>query len=936
MFNFWPPPSTDIMQTSLLFAIFIPLIFSPLFFIFKLFYPRHLGFIALFFALFSLISIISAGIASGWNEPQVITIPWVSSLDINLTFITDGLSLFFGILVTAMGILVCWYSQYYMDPKDPHLGRFYACLVFFMGAMLGTVFVSNMMVFFFFWELTGAASFLLIGYWHPEPSAWKGARMALLVTAFTGLALLAGIIMLNILTGTFEWHIMADQGLSFQMHTGWTYPIVICFLIAIFGKSAQFPFYFWLPNAMVAPTPVSAYLHAATMVNLGVFLTARMYPLFVSHEMWHYLLTTFSFITLLLGAALSLLSNNLKAILAYATVSQLGFFLAFYGIGGKEGIEYDFIHILNHAFYKGSLFMLIGIIEHATGIRDIRHLGGLWNKLPLTTFIFFIAAASMAGIPGTTGFLSKELILADIVSLGQAHYSGWLILGVLIMASFFKVAIATRLFYHLFVRDPQHVQEIDILHVPSLGVQFPPLILSAVSFIFGVLPSYLGQLTSYFYVSGLHKLDSKVLQIWHGWTFELLISFMIFLGGAIIFYIAEKSEWRWTSIVDRLNFGDLFERFINVLPKISKTIVQTFEPLSYERQLEVLFGLFGFGLGGFLIYYSPIDSLSFQPAPISPVKFLTAFLISLFTILVLLFKNPISKLLALSGCGFFIAIYFTLYEAPDLAMTQILVEVAISLFILLLLRHQSSLKQHSQSFFSKLQKLVIPISLACGMTAVLIVVLYQSHQKPMLDFFIRNSVMYAHGSNVVNTILIDFRGLDTLGESIVVLTAMLGVVGLLTNNKKIFLKEPLLEVPINSSILHSITPLIFILLNLFAIYLLLRGHNYPGGGFIAGLANGIAIIILGLTIQVFKTPSYFFKLGFFGIGLIVFAGFIPVFLGATFLTHYVSVPALPWLEYISSITPLIFDVGVYLVVLVMMTKIYFLLRQAHFRGIKWS
>lgn len=933
MFNLWSPPSIYITQASLLFAIFFPLIFSSIFFILKLFYPRHLGFIALFFALFSLISIVCAGTASGWNEPQVITIPWVSSLGINLTFITDGLSLFFGLLVTAMGILVCWYSQYYMDPEDPHLGRFYACLVFFMGAMLGTVFVSNMMLFFFFWELTGAASFLLIGYRHPDPSAWKGARMALLVTAFTGLALLAGIIMLNILTGTFEWHIMVDQGLSFQMHAEWTYPIVICFLIAIFGKSAQFPFYFWLPNAMVAPTPVSAYLHAATMVNLGVFLTARMYPLFTSHEMWHHLLITFSFITILLGAGLSLLSNDLKAILAYATVSQLGFFLGFYGIGGKEGIEYDFIHILNHAFYKGSLFMLVGIVEHATGIRDVRYLGGLWNKLPLTTFIFFIAAAAMAGIPGTTGFLSKELFLTDIISLGQAHQSGWLILGVLIMASFFKVAIAIRIFYHLFVRDPQHVPEIDIVHTPSLAVQIPPLILSVVTFIFGILPSYLGHLTSYFYVSGLHKLDPKILQIWHGWTFELFLSFMIYLGGASIFYIAEKSEWRFTSIVEELNFGDLFERFVNILPKISKTIIQGVESLIYERQVELVFGIFGFGLGGYLIFYTPLDAIPLQPTSISSVKLITTLLISLFTVLILLLKDQISKLLALSGSGFFIAIYFTLYEAPDLAMTQILVEVATSLFILLLFRQQSSLNRHSQSV-SKLQKLGVPIALACGITSVLIVVLYQSDQKPMLDFFIRNSVLYAHGSNVVNTILIDFRGLDTMGESIVVLTAMLTVVGLL--KKQIFFKESVPAVPLTSSILHAVMPLIFILLNLFSIYLLLRGHNYPGGGFIAGLANGIAIIILGLTMRTFKTPSLFFKLGFFGIGMIIFAGVIPVILGAVFLTHYVSVPAFPLLEYISLNTPLIFDAGVYLVVLAMMTKIYFLLRNAHFKGVKWN
>lgn len=924
------------MKAYLLFAIFFPLLFSPLFFYLKSKFPRYLGFIALFVCLASLISIILGGKVSGWNEPQMITIPWVPSLGINLTFITDGLSLFFGILVTGMGILVTWYAQYYMDPKDPHLGRFYACLMFFMGAMLGTVFSTNLMVLFFFWELTGVASFLLIGYWHPEPGAWKGARMALLVTGLTGLALLAGIIMLDILTGTFEWHLMATKGVTFQAHAEWTYPIIICFLIGIFGKSAQFPFYFWLPNAMVAPTPVSAYLHAATMVNLGVFLTARMYPLFASHELWFYMLTTFSFITLLIGAILSLLSNDLKAILAYATVSQLGFFLGFYGIGGEEGIEYDYVHILNHALYKGSLFMLVGIVDHATGIRDVRKLGGLWKKLPLTSFIFLIAAAAMAGIPGTTGFLSKELILMDIIALGRSNHSGWLILGVLIVASLFKVSIAIRIFFHLFVRDVQRGGKIDLIHPPSLAIQFPPLILSSMAFILGILPTQLGHLTSYFYVSGLHKLDPRIMQLWHGWTIELLVSLSILLGGALFFYAAEKTEWRFTSIIGQLNFGDLFDKFINKFPKMCKIIVKPFEPLTYQQQSVILFSFFGILLGGFLIYYSPPAAISPNFALISPVRILTIFLIGLFTILIPFFNNLISRLLALSGCGFFIAIYFALYSAPDLVLTQILVEVATSLIILLLFRHLGNSIINIEPPFSKLHKFTIPIAIACGMTAVLIVALYHSSNKPMIDFFVANSIPYAHGSNIVNTILIDFRSLDTLGETTVILTAMLGVIGLLSNKKEIFFKKINPCVPTNSPILRSIMPLIFILLNLFSIYLLLRGHNYPGGGFVAGLTNGISIIILGFSIQVFNRPLLFMRLGFFGIGIILLAGCLPLFLDAPFLTHYVDFSSLPKVAYISSLTPLIFDTGVYLVVLAMTAKVYFLFREAHFIGIKWS
>jgi NADH:ubiquinone oxidoreductase subunit 5 (subunit L)/multisubunit Na+/H+ antiporter MnhA subunit/multisubunit Na+/H+ antiporter MnhB subunit len=922
------------MPALIFIAIFFPLLISPLFFFLRRYIPRHLGFAAIFVSSISLVCVVLI-LAAGWKESQVASFSWMPALGINLTFIADGLSLFFGILVTAMGILVCWYSQYYMDPEDPHLGRFYACLAFFMGSMLGTVFSSNLLVLFIFWELTGIASFLLIGYWHPDPAAWKGARMALLVTAFSSLALFAGILLLGILTGTYEWHLISVQGIPFQEHLLWSYPIILCFLIGIFGKSAQFPFFFWLSNAMAAPTPVSAFLHSATMVKLGIFLTARMYPIFVSHELWQIMLIAFSSITLLLGAALSLLSNDLKAILAYATVSQLGFFLGFYGMGGVEGIEYDFVHILNHAFYKGSLFMLVGIVEHATGIRDVRRLGGLWNKMPLTTFIFFVAAAAMAGIPGTTGFLSKELFLTDILALGSRHYTGWIVLGVLIVASLFKVAFSIRIFFHLFVRDLEQEVRIKLMHTPSLAIQLPPLILSSAAFLFGIWPTGLEHLTNYFYVSGLHKFDPSVLQIWHGWTIEFLISFLILLGGTGVFLAAEKNGWRWTALTDQLNFGDFFEYFVNAFPKLSGKFIRRFEPSSYQGQTGILFCLFGLGLGGYYIVHFYSDFISFQVASISPVRFLIIMLIAIFTVLLPLFRQPVPQLLALSGAGFFIAILFTFYEAPDLAMTQILVEVITSLVILVFLRHLHGRHNGSGSGFSKGQILRVLLSVACGLTAAMIAALYRSPDKPLVDFFLSNSVPIARGSNVVNTILVDFRGLDTLGETTVVFVTMLGVAGLLMNKRILFFKSVEPQVPLNSGILQSIMPLVFVLVSIFSVYLLLRGHDYPGGGFIAGVASGIALVIFGLTAQLFKQPAFFINLGFCGLSMILIAGLVPVLIGHTFLTHYAAFAVWPPLESLTALTPLIFDIGIYLVVLAMTTATYFLFRRSHL-GAEWS
>jgi NADH:ubiquinone oxidoreductase subunit 5 (subunit L)/multisubunit Na+/H+ antiporter MnhA subunit len=330
-------------------------------------------------------------------------------------------------------------------------------------------------------------------------------------------------------------------------------------------------------------------------------------------------------------------------------------------MGGVEGVEYDFVHILNHAFYKGSLFMLVGIVEHATGIRDVRRLGGLWSKMPLTTFIFFVAMAAMMGIPGTTGFLSKELFLTDILALGSRHYTGWIVLGALIIASLFKVAFSIRIFFHLFVRDLEHEWRIKLIHVPSLGIQLPPLILSSAAFLFGIWPTGLEHLTTYFYVSGLHKFDPSVLQIWHGWTIEFLISFMILCGGTGLFLFAEKTGWRWTALTDRLNFGDFFDDFVNAFPKLSGKVIKRFEPSTYSGQTGILFCLFGLGLGGYFIYHFQTEPILFQVAAISPVRLLIMALIALFTLLLAGFQQPVPQLLALSGAGFFIAILFMFY-----------------------------------------------------------------------------------------------------------------------------------------------------------------------------------------------------------------------------------------------------------------------------------
>jgi len=374
--------------------------------------------------------------------------PWVPDLGLALHFVADGLSMVFGLVVSGVGVLVVFYARHYLDDSYGHQGRFYAYLLLFMGAMLGAVYSGNLLLLFVFWELTGIASFLLIGFLHGEEGSRRGARMALLVTGGTGLAGLAGIVMLHAIGGTLELRELAAAEVTGHPLSG---VALVLLLVAAFGKSAQFPFHFWLPNAMAAPTPVSAYLHSATMVKLGVFLVGRLFPIFHEHAWWAPVVGVVAFITLLLGAVLALLSHELKAILAWSTVSQLGLLIGYYGLGPPGGVDYDYLHLLNHVFYKGSLFMVAGVVYTATHRTDIRQLGGLWKESRALGWITAVACGAMLGLPGTTGFLSKELMFKEIFVSPAAHGGlGVLAVVAVVVSSLLKVAFSVRLFTGIF------------------------------------------------------------------------------------------------------------------------------------------------------------------------------------------------------------------------------------------------------------------------------------------------------------------------------------------------------------------------------------------------------------------------------------------------------------------------------------------------------
>lgn len=719
----------------------------------------------------------------------VVELPWIPSLGLNLTFVIDGLSLFFGLVVSGVGALVVHYARFYLDHHYEQHGRFYAYLLLFMGAMLGTVFSGNLLLLFVFWELTGVSSFLLIGFLHDKAESRDGARMALVVTSGSALAMLAGVVLLGQIAGTYELRPLLDGALRGQSSPALTLAFVLIALGA-FGKSAQFPFQFWLPNAMAAPTPVSAYLHSATMVKLGVFLVARIFPVFRDVALWEPLLVALCFGTMLLGALLALLSHDLKAILAYSTVSQLGFLIGYYGMSPSAGASGDLLHIANHVLYKGGLFMVAGIVDHATGTRDVRRLGGLAGRMPLLLVITCITAAAMAGLPGTLGFVSKEFVLKELLAyLDTGTPLAWYPIAMVALASMIQVAFALRIVTGIF-GGRERAETVTEFHAPGLGIQMPPLLLAAGAVAAGLLPGVFGQWLDRLQTPGLHGSAPLDLSIWHGLTPELAVSGGIVAAGTALYLILRRGAWSRAVILRPLRFDTAFEALLQGLPVAAKGLARV---LRFDQPFDFLGIALGFTVilfGGFG-WMHRADLLPPLPrwADFDPMRSFIVLLVAVAVGFVLTMRRWTSQLIALSIVGFLITFYYVLFRAPDLAMTQILVETATLLLVLLLLARfpgsSETAEQHHRVTRPR-QVWNIALSLAVGGLTMVAALLGMRHRHgaPAGDYYLENSLPLAHGTNVVNTILVDFRGFDTLLEVTVLVIACLGSLGLLMRYRR--------------------------------------------------------------------------------------------------------------------------------------------------------
>ena len=847
-------------------------------------------------------------------------VEWIAQYGLNLSLRLDGLSLLFALMILGIGLLVIVYAHYYLAGHE-RAGRFFISLLLFMGAMLGVVLASNMLLMLLFLELTSLSSFLLIGFWNQRAEARTGARMALAVTGGGGLALLAGIILLGKVVGSYELdQVLAAKELV-QSHS-WYPLILVLFLLGVFTKSAQFPFHFWLPHAMAAPTPVSAYLHSATMVKAGVFLLARMYPVLAGSEWWFYLVTFAGLATLLIGAVTALFQHDLKGLLAYSTVSHLGLITMLFGLGSDLAPVAAIFHIINHATFKASLFMAAGIIDHETGTRDMRRINGLWHYMPHTAMLAIVASAAMAGVPLLNGFLSKEMFFAETLHQQLLGSFSWLIPVLATVAALFSVAYSVRFIHDVFFNgQPVNLPKFPP-HEPARYMKIPVEVLVFACLLVGMLPglSVAGLLASAAAASLGHAVPEYSLSIWHGFNLPLLMSSLAMLGGAML-YVARKPLYAWYDGLPSLNALHSFRSVLQRATAGSSQLMARLQHASLQRFVAIML----LCLVALLVWrLLPLASLGGTVAltPADPVTLIGLAAMSLTALLtVASHRHRLLSLSMLSIVGLVTVMLFARFSAPDLALTQLVVEVVTILLMLLVLNFMPEKTPVESSSLRRLRDFCL--SLACGgLFALLTYAVLTRPADSIAGFYLDNSVSGGGGTNVVNVILVDFRGFDTLGEISVLAITAVAIAALLYGLRLPHRRTDRLGRSWASHgdylMLRVLARMMLPLALLVAVFIFLRGHNQPGGGFIAGLVTAVALVLL----QVSQGQQWvhargrinYGKLSALGVLVAGLTGVASWLFELPFLTSAHGVIQIPLLGGLELASAMAFDLGVYFTV----------------------
>lgn len=851
---------------------------------------------------------------------------WVPTLGLDLTLMVDPLGWMFGLLILGIGLLVVIFAHAYLD-KTEDTARFFASLMLFQGAMLGIVIAGNVLLLMVFWELTSLASFLLIGFWQHKAEARQGARMALAVTGGGGLALIGGLVLLGLVAGSFDLATILGRGAVVQASP--LYPAILTLiLLGCFTKSAQFPFHFWLPHAMAAPTPVSAYLHSATMVKAGVFLLARLWPVLAGTELYTVTVTTVGLVTMVFGAAVALFRHDLKSILAYSTISQLGMLVMLLGFSLEAAAMAAVLHILNHAAFKAALFMSAGIVEHETGTRDIRRLGGLAKAMPVTALIATLAAASMAGLPPLGGFISKEAMLYETPKLALFGMA-WLLPLLATIGATFSVGYSLRLAAHLFAGKPREAEPFARAHDPSPAMWAAPALLTTLAVLLGLVPMILaaplvGAATGAVTGSAPPEVE---LALWHGVNLALILSSLAVAGGAVLLWQHKRllAAWEAAALPDAKRFFELVMGLAD--RRVRKAIVATHTP-ALQTMLLASFGVTillviegALTGGGALTGSRPGLPASF-PAIIAWVLLVAATLA-----VVVQSHNRLRALVIVSVIGLVVSLAFAVLSAPDLALTQIAVEAVTVLLLLLAL----NLLPKSPPLLSppsrKARDAAIAIAGGLLVGGIAWAMLTRDPGPSIAAFHLANAKSGGGGTNVVNVILVDFRAYDTLGEIIVLGIAGLGIYALLDTAAKgaagARLRAWRADMPHSPErhpmMLVAASRIILPLALSVAIYLFLRGHNQPGGGFIAALVVAVAFLVqylaAGFDWSDARKPFGEHRLIGWGVLLAMATGLGAMALGAPFLTSWFDYFKLPLIGKFELASAMLFDAGVFLTVL---------------------
>ncbi len=871
---------------------------------------------ALTAAALALVSDIAPAVLAG--ETVVASWPWFPQLGLSVSFRLDGLSLLFAGLILVIGLLVILYARYYLSEEDS-MGRLLGLLMLFMGAMLGVVMSENLLLLFVFWELTSLSSFLLVGYWNQRPDARQGARMALAVTASGGLALLGGIILLYLITGTFELTGILASNREIVAHPLYT-PMLVLVVLGAFTKSAQFPFHFWLPQAMAAPTPVSAYLHSATMVKAGVFLMARLYPALSGTDLFFFLVSGTGIVTLAFAAVVAIFQHDLKGLLAYSTVSHLGLIMFLIGLESPLSAVAAVFHIVNHATFKASLFMAAGIIDHETGSRDMRKLNGLFKYMPITATLAMVAAAAMAGVPLLNGFLSKEMFFGEALGVRDEFPLWWLFPLVATLAGACSVAYSIRFIHDVFFNG-EPVGLTKKPHEPPRWMRVPVELLVAVCLVVGLVPAQI--MPPILTVAAQAILGAPPpdfsLAIWHGFNTPLAMSMVAMALGASLYFGLQRF-YNLHRIEGGLAIGGrAFHALVAWLVRVSEYVVGAVANGSLQRYLVLLLiATLGVGIVPFVRHDYQPGTVAAEPIH-GAAAVVWLLLVASAIATAVFHRQRLDALVTLGIAGLASAVAFIGLSAPDLALTQLSVEV-VSIILMLLALYL--LPQDSPREGSPLRHgrdLLIALAAGGGIAALVYAVLTRPLET-LSWFYLQESVPGGGGSNVVNVILVDFRGFDTFGEITVLAIASIVVYALL---RTLRMDVPATGAPPPDEDRHPLMLRIasrallpFALL--VAAYLFLRGHNQPGGGFVAGLVTAVALTVQylasGIDWTEYRLGVRFYRVA--GLGLLV-AGATGVgsfFFGAPFLTSAHGHPRVPVLGELPLASAALFDLGVYLTV----------------------